>query len=108
MIPKSERYSFKKGIPKQVSHSPLFTLRFENGNVDKLMLGVVVGKKVDKLAVIRNTVKRKFTNIVYNYLKDKNIKGSFVFYLKPDCRFAEDIKIIDSVKKTIDTINKHV
>jgi ribonuclease P protein component len=58
MLDKSHRFSFRKGSPRRVFSTPFFVLRFDNNKNEGLHAAVVVGKKVDKRAVIRNKIKR--------------------------------------------------
>ena len=105
MLNKKYRYSFKKGIPKKTIVTPFFSLRYEVKDKQELHIGVVVGKKVDKLATKRNEAKRRFIKIAHDYLKKAGVKGDFVFYLKTEFKDTADeeqtIKMIqDSVAKT--------
>lgn len=64
MLPKSHRFSFKKGAPKRIYPTSLFVIRYDNKEEKGLKVAVVVGKKVDKKAVIRNKVKRQLIKIL--------------------------------------------
>lgn len=63
MLPKSHRFSFKKGAPRRIYPTPLFVVRYDKREKNGLNLAVVVGKKVDKKAVIRNKTKRLLLEI---------------------------------------------
>ena len=80
MFSKKSRYSFKKGLPNKVLPFPSFSLRYEK-NEEGFRVAVVVSKKVDKSAVVRNKVKRKVLDI----LRDKNAESlpyNLIFYLR--------------------------
>ena len=59
MFAQRNRFSFKKGAPRKVFSTPLFILRYDIKEENRLECAVVVGKKVDKRAVVRNKVKRQ-------------------------------------------------
>jgi len=58
MFEKKNRYSFRKGVPRQLFTSPSFVIRYQKHANSVLHCSVVVGKKVDKRAVVRNKIKR--------------------------------------------------
>jgi ribonuclease P protein component len=53
---------------------PQFILKEIKNNLEVNRFGVVVSKKIDKRAVIRNKVKRSFRNALYN-LNEKIVSG---------------------------------
>ncbi len=59
MFPKSYRYSFRKGLPKKTLSTTFFVIKYDNSQDDSMHCAVVVGKKVDKRAVVRNKIKRQ-------------------------------------------------
>lgn len=62
-------------------HSPFFTLIHQP---DEIFHGaVVVGKKVFKSAVKRNTLRRRVYSILYQFMKTKKINGTFIIIAKP-------------------------
>lgn len=82
MFVKSERYSFKKGLPKKIVGSPLFLLRYQENLFPHNRYAVVVSKKVDKKAVARNRIKRVFIEILQPL--DKKSPFDYVFFLKKE------------------------
>lgn len=46
-------------------------------------VSVVVGKKVSKKAVTRNTLRRQIYGVVEEYLKENNGSGVYIFITKP-------------------------
>ena len=101
MISKNERYSFKKGIPKKTIVTPFFSLRYETKDKPDLRIGVVVGKKVDKLATKRNELKRRFIEVAHRYLKTRDVKGDFVFYLKDKYKDATEDQTVKMIEESI-------
>ena len=73
MFSRQNRYSFRKGLPKRTLSTPFFVVKYDKSN-DKMLHGaVVVGKKVDKRAVVRNKIKRQ----IVSSLKDL-LDGSYL------------------------------
>ena len=80
MFSKKQRFSFKTKLPKNTLSFPSFSVRYEK-NGEGLKVAVVVSKKVDRRAVVRNKVKRK---ILEQVRKSINISEqvTLVFYAK--------------------------
>ncbi len=90
MFSKKQRYSFKKGLPGKVISSPNFTLRYDKNDGEGLKTAVVVSKKVDKRAVVRNKLKRKVVELLkLDKLEDNNL--NLVFYMKKSALDNEDL-----------------
>lgn len=71
MFARKNRFSFRKGAPKFVYASPFFILRYQKSDDNIFRCAVVVGKKVDKRAVVRNKVKRAIVEQVQELTKVK-------------------------------------
>jgi ribonuclease P protein component len=98
MLPKKNRFSFKTQLPKQTLNSQSFSLRYGQ-NEEGLKVGVVVSKKVDTSAVVRNRIRRKIFDAVGKSLgKDSCL--TLIFYARKQSE-GQDIEqeVIDSVKK---------
>lgn len=81
MFSKSHRFSFKKGVPKNYYQTPLFVIRYDKNTTGSFKCAVVVGKKVDKRAVVRNKIKRQTVEIIKELVaQDKNV--AIVLYAK--------------------------
>lgn len=89
MLPRSHRFSFKKGAPKRVYATPFFVLRYDPSNDNSLHLGIVVGKKVDKKAVARNLLKRRISTTIEELLPK-----------------TQPINLVVFAKKQINTLTK--
>jgi len=48
-----------------------------------LQCAVVVGKKVSKKAVTRNTLRRSAYGVIERLVKERPVQGMFIFVLKP-------------------------
>lgn len=81
MFKKILRYSFKKGLPKEIFTSPSFVLRYQKKDLNS-RVGVVTSKKVDKRAVVRNSIKRRFLNILKEVFLEKKSSYDLVFFLR--------------------------
>lgn len=104
MLKKSERYSFKEGLPRQTFKTPLFTVRYQKNEKGRSRAAVVVSKKVSPLATTRNRVRR----IVSGLLKEKftrNESGSdLVLYVKKEILHVEKSQI----EKDLDIIKTYI
>ncbi len=84
MLPKKERLSraeFNRffSVGKR-QHTPSLQIVFA---VDSgLHVSVVVSKKIAKLAVTRNRIRRRIYDIVRNYRTKENVHGVFIFMVK--------------------------
>ncbi|HVT00779.1 MAG TPA: ribonuclease P protein component [Patescibacteria group bacterium] len=101
MFPKKSRYSFKEGLPRKVISFPSFSLRFEKNDIGA-RIAVVVSKKVDKSAVARNSIKRKFLDL----LKEngaQDLSYSLVFYLRRNA--LENDMLSGEIKEALNKLN---
>lgn len=89
MLPKKNRFSFKSKLPKQIINSPSFNVRHDE-NGEELKVAVVVSKKVDKRAVVRNKIKRQILEIVNSINLGKPL--SLVFYVKAQALSSKDLE----------------
>ncbi|MBI4092187.1 MAG: ribonuclease P protein component [Candidatus Levybacteria bacterium] len=80
MLAKKNRYSFKGPLPKKVLNSQSFSVRY-NKNNEGLRVAVVVSKRIDKRATVRNKIKRKILETVRNNI-EMNKPLDLVFYVK--------------------------
>jgi ribonuclease P protein component len=80
MFPKEHRFSFKNKLPTNKFNSPSFTVRYGE-NDGGLKIAVVVPKRVDKRATVRNRIKRKVLGAVRKFVKE-DLGLTLVFYLK--------------------------
>ena len=103
MLGRSHRFSFKRGAPKRIYQTPLFVIRYEQ-NDDKLHCAVVVGKKVDKRAVVRNRIKRKF-NETLRELLSLELKYDLVFFVKKQILESEAENTKNMLTKALKEIN---
>ncbi len=92
MLARKLRYSFGKGLPKNIIHLTLFTLRFEKSE-KSAKVAVVVSKKIDSRATARNRVKRVMVAHLSKFISDMN-PYSLVFFMKKE--------ILNADSKTID------
>ncbi len=102
MFDKSHRFSFKKGAPKRVFQSSLFSFRFQE-NAEGLRSSVVVSKKIDKRAVVRNRIKRQLNEMLKKNI-DATVPFDLVIYVRKEIATADSSRIqeelLQSLKKT--------
>lgn len=99
MLPRKNRFSFKGSLPKKVFRSQSFSVRYEKNGAG-LRVAVVVSKKVDKRATVRNKIKRKILDIVRKQIEIKT-PFDLVFYLK-----KQAIESLNLTKEVQDVVNK--
>lgn len=81
----------------QALHSSLFTARFVSNTLSHNRYGFIVGKKLDKRAVVRNRVKRKVRAVVEK--EGLKLQGHDVlFLLKPTIKEASYEQIVAAVR----------
>ena len=104
-IPSVYRFSFRKGLPKKSASTPLFRLRYDKNRFFKTQIAIVVGKRVDKRAVIRNKIKRRFSSALQGILKEYQVENySLVFFVNKD---AADAQIADITQSLVATLQKN-
>ncbi len=79
MFSKKQRFKFDSKLPKQSISSESFNLRYKKNDGQGLKVAVVVSKRIDKRAVVRNSIKREILDIVAQKVNiEDNL--SLVFY----------------------------
>lgn len=99
MLPKSNRFSFRKGYPRNIRQTPLFVVRYQK-NETVLHAAIVVGKKIDSKATGRNKIKRLFTQVLEKHI-DKNTPLDLVIILKPKILTADSDTILKQLKEAL-------
>lgn len=96
------RDSFKKIMTEgEKKSSSLFLLRKKNLGFDFPRFSIVISKKVEKSAVKRHLLKRRFANILQKLIKDDEIKfenSDHIFILSKNVRGKEYQKILEEVR----------
>ena len=98
MFEKKARYSFKKGLPKNIVGSPFFTLRYQENDLEHFRYAVVVSKKIDARAVGRNRLRRRFTAILEKENPKKPARD-MVFFLKKEILRLDNSQIKTEIQK---------
>lgn len=99
MLRKKNRYSFRKGVPKNIFATPFFVLRYQETNTPEVNCAVVVGKKVDKRAVFRNRIRRQVVEEVKKLLLQLDQKFEIVIYVKKSMSTLEPQQMNEELKK---------
>lgn len=107
MLPKKNRVSkkeidlvFKKG---EFIVSPSFTFKFIKANDKEGRISFIAPKSIAKLAVKRNSLRRKGYLALEKHIKDipSNILGAFIFR-----KYQDDVSIIENeIKNILNKIN---
>ncbi len=103
MFSKSHRFSFKKSVPKNYYQTPLFVIRYDKNTAESLRCAVVVGKKVDKRAVVRNKIKRQTVETIKK-LVPVGTNAVIVIYAKKSILEADNEQRKDILEKAFDII----
>ena len=109
MFKRSQRFSFRKGSPKQKRINPLFVLRFQKADPTAASgprYAVVTGKIVSKKAVLRNRVKRLFVQTLQEVLVKTPNSYDLVFFLRRPSHEYQKSSIIGEVESIIAEINQ--
>lgn len=94
MFKRSQRFSFRIGVPKKKIVTPFFILRFEQA--DSPTYAVVVSKTVSKKAVHRNKIKRLFLQILKEELSKQPNPHTLVFFLRrPYTEYSKSAIILE-------------
>lgn len=101
MFAKSNRFSFRRGAPRSVYSTPFFVIRYDKNYDKKLHCAVVVGKKVDKRAVIRNTIKRQLVVIIKELLSP-NTEYDLAIFAKKQILTAQKDEQYEELKKAFE------
>lgn len=103
MFTRDSRYSFKKGAPRNFFTTPFFNLKYEKNNLLKPMIAVVVSKKVDSLATVRNKAKRRFIEYLKKSLKE-DFSYNLVFSLKNKILKEDAESIKKEIERTLESL----
>lgn len=95
MLAKQFRYPFTEGIPPLTVVTPFFIMRYKKNTLSHLRVAVVVSKRVDKRATVRNKIKRKFLDVIHTSMKEHTLPYDVVFYVRPKA------VMLDNLEKTI-------
>ena len=101
MFKRANRYSFKKSIPSKVFQTPYFAMRFDNDS-SVLSCAVVVGKKVDKSAVVRNRIKRMIVLQIQEFVPLET-KARIVLFVRKQEKKKEKEVIKEELEKALKT-----
>jgi ribonuclease P protein component len=98
MFSKDKRFTFAGRLPRKVISSKSFNLRYEDNN-EGIKIAVVVSKKVDKRATVRNNLKRRVLEIVKRKIRENEAKN-LVFYMKSANVENLEKEIEEAINKT--------
>lgn len=102
MFKKSQRYSFRKGVPSKNLNTKYFNLRYQGNNKGEMSCAFVAGTKVDKRSVVRNKLKRRYANALKEITQERHISFDLVFYIKRESKDKDYVKIAEEIKKALE------
>lgn len=103
MFSKSHRFSFKKGAPRSIFQTSFYSIRYAVKRENGLECAVVIGKKVDKRATVRNRYKRLTTEVVKDLIS-LDTPYKIVLFVKKPILGLEVSAIREDIKKGFESI----
>ncbi len=107
MLPKKNRIP-RKDFPSHKTHgtrvfTPLFSLVFykASNNFIESRASVVVSKKTAKTAVVRNTLRRRFYELLASYFKVMSTPTTVVIYPKKEAIKAQFLVLNKEMEKAL-------
>lgn len=95
MFGKKNRFSFKSGVPKNSFQTPFFVIKYDRQAETGPLLAIVISKKIDKRATVRNRIKRFIANQLEEMELDANLR--LVLYAKK----SANLENLDILKKEL-------
>src|SRR5258708_2252378 len=89
----------------QTQYSPFFITKFSSNNLEQNRYGFIVSKKVDKRAVLRNRLKRRFRSQVEQLHTEIQQGYDFLFLLKKEAIEQSTGVLSDEIKKVLYTLS---
>lgn len=101
MLKRKYRLSAKTRVEKSRSlENPFFTLRIAENNLSYNRFRFVVSKKVDKRAVVRNKIRRKFNECIRSLWEEIKTGFDLIFYIKKSISEEEEKNLSMIIKET--------
>lgn len=82
-----------------VFHSPFFSLRTQPNGLSNSRYGFIVSKKVDKSAVMRNSIKRKLRACIESHYLINNKAQDALFVIKAQAKEATQKELLSEIQK---------
>ena len=107
MLKKKERLT-RKAFDRSFSvgkryHSPVLQLIYDPS--DSFHGAAVVGKKVYKKAVDRNTLRRRLYGVLYRFAQATQAKGTFIFIAKPKMRERTHREVLQDAQALLEEVS---
>ena len=101
MFARQFRLPFNKRLPHPVSvYSPSFILKYAKSNLEYNRYGFIVSKKIDKRAVARNEIKRRFRAVIEQLHPSLPQGYDLLFILKSDAKGKTYKELLVELGKT--------
>lgn len=101
MLKKENRLKLVRLINPKVFSSSDFTLKTVNNGLDINRFAFVISKKVDRRAVARNSLRRKFSSIIEELSGNIRIGIDFVFYPKSRSLISDRESLLLEIKEIL-------
>ncbi len=101
MLKKVNRLPSPRLFNSKNSSTPLFNIKIASNNLKTKRFAFVISKKVDKRAVVRNSLRRKFSSCVEEIFDRIEDGFDFVFYPSPQAVIAPREKVLDEISKIL-------
>jgi len=81
-----------------------FLIRFRTSSLENSRVAVVVGKKVNKLAVVRNQLRRQVLHSIYQYSLSTSTPFDLVIIVLPDILHSDITQQLTQLNSKISTL----
>lgn len=81
--------------------NPFFTVRYAKNDFEESRFAFIISKKVDSKAVIRNRIRRQFSEGIKNLLVDIKPGFDFIFIVKKEILDKTTAEIQKEIKLTL-------
>ena len=93
-LPKSIRFTKENQIS-----SNFFLIKIPDNKTESKRFGIVVSKRIDKRAVIRNKIKRQIRRCIEENEKDVPVGKDILMIVRPNIKDRQIKEICESIKK---------
>ena len=96
-IPKGVRFN-NSGFPS----SPLFTIKIRENGLSHNRFAIIVSKKVDKRAVVRNRIRRLISSCIEELYKDLRLGCDMIFIVKKGAIGKKRTEFYSEIKRIVE------
>lgn len=81
--------------------SQAFLIKIKDNNLGLIRAAVIVSKKIDKRAVVRNKIKRKFRNCIDKIIQKKDLGKDILIIAKKESEGKSNQEILSILEKSL-------